>query len=52
MTTNCMDIQIQIGKEVPWTGRPPQVDIIFWDPSSSHALVRKNHSVSLSTNEA
>ena len=32
MTTDYMDVRIQIGKEVPQTGRTPQVDVIVWDP--------------------
>ena len=33
MTKICMDIQIQIGQEMPQTERAPQVDVIAWDPS-------------------
>ena len=32
MTTDCMDIWIHIGQQVPQIERAPQVDVIFWDP--------------------
>ena len=32
MTIDYMDIQIQIGDEVPQIERAPQLDVIVWDP--------------------
>ena len=42
MTTNYKDIWIYIGKEVPQTGRSPEVDVIVWDPPWSHGFIRGN----------